>query len=349
MNDDTSRFIIGDAVAAATEEGSVRKRRWFSRQRKTGAPLTHCENCGTALAGPYCSSCGQHAIDYRRSFGRVLVDALDSFLNWDSKFFETAWLLVVRPWKLTLAFIAGKRVRYVHPLRLYLLVSIAFFFGVHELAKRANLDSKPRRKLSAEEQMKVDQALVKLPPDAEAELRKAIAAPEEKKSFVLFETDGKEPSTPLEKWLSARAKEKIGEQGVNAKVFLLTLVSNLPAMMLCCIPLFAFVLKILYLFKRILYIDHLIYALHIHAFAYLAIMVVGFGSAGIEHVLPGFAGLARAALIITAIVLLFLSIRRVYRQGWFMTLFKFALGGFMYLIVLFFAIAATFFVTLALP
>ena len=36
-------------------------------------PLTHCENCGAPLTGEFCSNCGQHAIDYRRSLYRVLI------------------------------------------------------------------------------------------------------------------------------------------------------------------------------------------------------------------------------------------------------------------------------------
>jgi len=44
-----------------------------------------------------------------------------------------------------------------------------------------------------------------------------------------------------------------------------------------------------------------------------------------------------------------LSIRRVYRQGWFLSVFKFFLGGFAYLVVLFVALAATFFITIVLP
>jgi hypothetical protein len=54
-------------------------------------------------------------------------------------------------------------------------------------------------------------------------------------------------------------------------------------------------------------------------------------------------------LWITFAAQIFLSIRRVYRQGWFFTVFKFFLGGFAYLIVLAIALAATFFVTLVLP
>jgi hypothetical protein len=46
---------------------------------------------------------------------------------------------------------------------------------------------------------------------------------------------------------------------------------------------------------------------------------------------------------------IFLSIRFVYRQGWFFSIFKFLFGGFVYLIVLVVALAATFFVTLLLP
>jgi hypothetical protein len=51
----------------------------------------------------------------------------------------------------------------------------------------------------------------------------------------------------------------------------------------------------------------------------------------------------------TFVVQIFLSIRRVYRQGWFFSIFKFFVGGFVYLIVLFLALAVTFFITLAMP
>ena len=57
----------------------------------------------------------------------MAIDALDSFLNWDTKFLNTVGVLLTRPGKLTNDFNVGRRVRYVHPLRLYLLASIAFF------------------------------------------------------------------------------------------------------------------------------------------------------------------------------------------------------------------------------
>ena len=91
--------------------------------------------------------------------------------------------------------------------------------------------------------------------------------------------DDAKSTTPFERWIEARAKEKMGENGTKMGLFISTLFSNLPYMMLCCIPLFACVLKVLYLRRRIFYIDHLIYALHIHSFAYsvtLAICGIGY-------------------------------------------------------------------------
>src|SRR6266550_5692707 len=158
MADETTKLILGDTAISAIEQpgrksffGGRKKR----QPRKLSGPLTHCENCGAQLTGVYCAQCGQPAIDYRRSFRHVIVDVLDSFLNWDSKFFATLALLIVKPWRLTNDFLAGKRVRYVHPLRLYLLASILFFFAANYSAKSIhlqtnNLSPKDRAQLEAE-------------------------------------------------------------------------------------------------------------------------------------------------------------------------------------------------------
>jgi hypothetical protein len=162
--------------------------------------------------------------------------------------------------------------------------------------------------------------------------------------------DQAKSTTPFESWIEARAKEKMGEHGTKMGLFISTLFSNLPYMMLCCIPLFAFVLKMLYLRRHIFYIDHLIYALHIHTFAYTGIMLIVLATIGLNRVIPGpIAGWIIALLWIVFVVQIFLSIRRVYRQGWFISIFKFLFGGFVYVIVLVFALAATFFITVALP
>src|SRR2546430_5983755 len=406
MADEPAKIILGDTAISAVERTA--RRRWFGRGKDREAlPFTHCENCGARLAGPHCAQCGQAAIDYRRSFRHVIVDVLDSFLNWDSKFFATIGLLIVKPWRLTNEFLAGKRVRYLHPLRLYLLASILFFFAINYGAKGLRLEpgkiseknrsaiatavaekrdeieaDLDKENLSAEERKKAQEALDYLTKPSPSATKAAEEQPSptiapttsptqlsptmtpegsppesgkrtygavNERPFLVFDAD-KKSSTPFERWLEARAKEKMGEHGTKMGLFITTLFSNLPYMMLCCIPLFAFVLKILYLRRHIFYIDHLIYALHIHTFAYVGIMLIVLATIGLNRMAPGpIAGWIIALLWIAFVVQIFLSIRRVYRQGWFISIFKFLFGGFVYLIVLLAALVATFVVTLLHP
>ncbi len=380
MSDEATKLILSDTAAAVLEQRPPVRRRFFGRRKTQRSPLTHCENCGTPLTGHWCAKCGQPAIDYRRSFRYIVVELLDEFLNWDSKFFRTLGLLLVRPWKLTNEFLAGHRVRYVHPLRLYLLASILFFFAVNYWAKSIHLQP---GKLTSENRAEIAAALDKqnLTPDQRAKVERALnmanMAPEvaaimaakrkdttqektttpqaaatskETATPLIDFSPAKNPSTPFEKWVETHAKEKIGEHGTNLQLFVKTLISNLPYMMLCCIPLFALVLKLLYVRCKVFYIDHLIYALHIHSFAYLATILIILATIGLNRVASGASAEWIIALLWIAFAAqIFLSIRRVYRQGWFISVFKFFFGGFVYLIVLVAALAVTFFITLALP
>ena len=380
MADEPAKIILGDTAISAFERTPGQRR--SRRAKDTGQSLTHCENCGAELQGHWCAQCGQPAIEYRRSFRYVVADLLNEFLNWDSKFFTTIALLVLKPWRLTNEFLAGKRVRYVNPLRLYLLASILFFFAVNYGAKGIHVDpSKLEPKDRAE--LEADLKNTDLPPAAREKLEQLLresspspapatlspspgtnAAPpqaepganDQKKEygkinerpFVVF--DDAKSTTPFERWIEARAKEKMGEKGTKMGLFISTLFSNLPYMMLCCIPLFAFVLKILYIRHRVFYIDHLIYALHIHTFFYTGIMLIVLATIGLNRIAPGaIADWMVTLLWIAFVIQIFLSIRYVYRQGWFFSVFKFVFGGFVYLVVLVFALAITFFATLALP
>src|SRR5437762_1676762 len=163
MSDETNKSILGDATTSSVEEPG--RKRFFCRRNRERPPLTHCENCGAQLRGHWCAQCGQPAIDYRRSFRHVIIDVLDSFLNWDSKFFATIGWLIARPWYLTNEFLRGRRVRYLHPLRLYLLASILFFFAVSYWAKSIHVDRGVSR-LTPEGRAEIEAELKKeeLPP-----------------------------------------------------------------------------------------------------------------------------------------------------------------------------------------
>src|SRR5438874_12930683 len=168
MSDEPAKIILGDTAISAFEGTPGRRR--SRRTKGTGPPLTHCENCGAELQGHWCAKCGQPAIEYRRSFRHVVADLLNEFLNWDSKFFTTIALLILKPWRLTNEFLAGKRVRYANPLRLYLLASILFFFAVNYGTRGikfepAKIGPKDRAELEA------DLKNTDLPPEAREKLQ----------------------------------------------------------------------------------------------------------------------------------------------------------------------------------
>ena len=150
--------------------------------------------------------------------------------------------------------------------------------------------------------------------------------------------DGKK--TPFGIWIEKQIKEKIGEDGSKARLFADTLRSNIPAMMLCCIPIFAFILKILYIRAGRYYVEHLVYALHIHTFLYVSVIITSLAVMGANRTVPALSGWITGLMICAIVVQIFLSIRRVYKQGWFMTMVKFLFGGFVYCVILVLAVGA---------
>ena len=87
-----------------------------------------CNNCGAPLAGPYCHRCGQREADTEwRSAGAIARQFWNEFVNLDFKSVRTVAALF-RPGYLAAEFIAGRRRRYLTPLKTYLLAAALFFF-----------------------------------------------------------------------------------------------------------------------------------------------------------------------------------------------------------------------------
>lgn len=127
----------------------------------------------------------------------------------------------------------------------------------------------------------------------------------------------------------------------------------LPQTLFVVMPFFAVLLKVFYIFKRRLYMEHLLVALHSHAFIFLSVLVIlllgllGEWVADIAWLAQPVSWL-RALAWIWLFVYLLLMQKRVYRQGWFMTTMKYCLIGFCYTIFLSVALAFAALVSLAL-
>ncbi len=145
------------------------------------------------------------------------------------------------------------------------------------------------------------------------------------------------------RWLNrqiGRAERNVQRLREDPDLLKDSLLGAVPSTLFVLLPLFALMLKLAYLFKRRLYMEHLIVALHSHAFACLGLLLVFVVMALERWLAPGGGGaaiafdLVEAALWIWMPLYLLLMQKRVYGQGWFPTLLKFAVIGLCYSILL---------------
>jgi hypothetical protein len=115
----------------------------------------------------------------------------------------------------------------------------------------------------------------------------------------------------------------------------------LPVAVFVMLPLVALLFKFWYLFARKYYVEHLIHALHNHAFLFVIFILTLLADSIAAMLDPGETGTAstvasRLTIILVAWTPLYLliSLKTVYQQGWKMTLVKFSLIGISYVLLL---------------
>ncbi len=88
-----------------------------------------CLNCGTSMEDyNYCPECGQINTTKQVPLKLFFHDILGDYFTFDSRFFRSFIPLLRKPGHLTNEYNSGRRVSYILPLRLYLFVTILFFF-----------------------------------------------------------------------------------------------------------------------------------------------------------------------------------------------------------------------------
>ncbi|TYT25993.1 DUF3667 domain-containing protein [Luteimonas viscosa] len=144
-------------------------------------------------------------------------------------------------------------------------------------------------------------------------------------------------------WLNrqvGRAEKNVQRLQEDPDLLKDSLLGAVPSTLFVLLPLFALMLKFAYVFKRRLYMEHLIVALHSHAFVCLALLLVFMAMAMERWLAPHGGGLGVAFRLVEAAlwtwmpIYLLLMQKRVYRQGWIMTLVKYSVIGLLYSILL---------------
>jgi hypothetical protein len=137
-----------------------------------------------------------------------------------------------------------------------------------------------------------------------------------------------------------RMKDNAARFSSNPKLMAVGMLSVLPQVLFVVMPLFALLLKIFFIFKRRLYMEHLIIALHSHAFIFFALLLITLLLA-LKAWAQTAADWLSAPLGWLIFILswwipiyLFLMQKKVYKQGWIMTTLKYGVIGICYTVII---------------
>jgi hypothetical protein len=295
-------------------------------------PAPVCPNCGAPAPGRFCASCGQRQDKRLASVRRMAAEAIQDQLSLGAELPVTLGALLFRPGHLTREYLSGRIVRYVPPLRLYLVASLAFFFI---LSWTADFD-RPFQEAQAGIAAARDSAQAAEATDSSGLRIQVDGEPLSHINLPLDTTDASARLTPVKKWILRRV-ERLDEMDRDElyRRFVQGFQRNAPRAVFLLLPIYALVLKLLYMRRRRLYAEHFVFALHVHAFVFVLFTLT--------FVLPDWLDGLILWLWLPAYV--FFAMLRVYGQSVGKTLLKYGLLFVAYCTTLIVLLAATAIVT----
>jgi hypothetical protein len=255
-----------------------------------------CPNCEHALAQPrpnYCSHCGQETnlkpptlLEFAQQFG-------GNYLAMEGALWRSLKLLLFRPGQLTREYFVGRKRRYVLPLRLYLTVSLIALLALR-LSGMVMGPSESAVQVKLDKPGELDNVVLRLG-QRQAGLRNG--------QFFCEDL----PAVVCER---VRARITLNPQAMEQALRQLPqrMVANWGTVMFALLPLFAAQLKLVYLRRGMRWSEHLVFALHLHAF-WFAMLATEAAR------LPWLQALAALAVPVYSV----LALQRVYGGRWWAT------------------------------
>ena len=253
-----------------------------------------CLNCGNAFGAPrpnYCPACGQETNVRPPTLGEFAQQFGGSIVATEGALWRTLTLLVCKPGRLTLEYLAGRRRRYVLPLRLYLTTSVIalLMLGLGTALQVAHVPAPV-----------VD-------PAEDVSFTIGIGASRVGLRHGAFFCE------QLPRWTCERLRRRfdLDPKAITREFEQASqrFVGHWGSAMFALVPLFAVWVKLAWLNRRLRYTEHLVFALHLHSFWFAAIALM--------QLLPGALG-AIPLLAIPGYALL--ASHRVYGGRWWATL-----------------------------
>jgi hypothetical protein len=286
------------ATATATAAGHVTT----GQVSNTGSTL--CTNCGARVSGRYCSLCGQRVEHTVPSVWHFAREVAEDLTHADSRLWRTLGALLFKPGFLTREFLAGRRVSYLPPLRLYLVLSVSFFLIATVLNQGGSFKFvlvSPSDFMAA--------SVPELARQAD-EIAKLSTREQTARSCARLRYTGPW-HTRLEPALRASCQRAVDD---DARELRAAFFHNLPRAIFLTVPVIALAMTPLYWRPRRYYLEHLLFVLHDHAFVFalLALFSIIAAVLRLVHVSDGTLAFAVGGYIPCYY---YLAMRRVYGQS----------------------------------
>jgi hypothetical protein len=267
-----------------------------------------CSNCDRTLSDDnFCPECGQQNTTNNVDMGMLVKDFVDDFFTLDSRLFKTIIPLLFKPGFLTLEYNKGRRVKYLPPLRMYLVLSILMFLIPSNSIDDSSGSSSEDRDIYlaiADEDYVVN--------SEEFQTNEVYKDSVLNSLWLLSEDD------PLFSFLGEKAVKNwltnaftLANNGNAQDVLFDEMASKFTNMMFVMLPFFALLLLLFFRKQNILYVETLVFSLHIHSFYFFSIcvakLILLFVSSGLVLVF---------LYLLLPFVYLVLALNKVYEQSY---------------------------------
>ena len=334
----------------------------FKKERKLAVDYT-CKNCGTEFTGHYCPNCGQAVRDYDRPISFIFYNFLGDFFAFDTRFFRTLGSLIVRPGFLTKEYFEGRRVRYAPPFRVYIFVSFVLFFLLQNFSNQGLttvLDSGFKGKgvaidstsmvvadsimKSVNEELDPEQVALK-----DSVLKQTGFLDSIGNSPLDFDLDSttfkgtKDLRHALSKYASSLEEklEKEDDPAEKAKLreyvrycrspesAMAKILENISWAFFLLLPIFALLLKLIYIRRRQNYMRHLVFSIHVHSFIFIVLALL----IGMYMTIDAKLGGITTVMVFATPVYLIIAMKKFYGQSVGKVILKFLAISFLYNII----------------
>lgn len=280
-----------------------------------------CKNCDHKLLGEkkFCSNCGQKNIEHL-SFRYLFQDFLDYVFNLDSKLYRTLKNLIFKPGFLSEEFVNGRRVHYVLPVKLYVVISVIFFFLISLNTVLEKNDTNAS-----------ESSLIKVNGNKDANVISVIS---DSVTISLEKYKALEQLNQLDGYLqdslgikndgiSYRFEKTIMKIQAHEDRFLEVMTDYSPIFLLLFIFVITHAYRLTFFKNKLSYVNHAVFNFHLNSFV-IFLLIIG--------QLTTMFGLAIEGIFLAPIVLVYLliAIMKFYNRKWWVALYKLFVLTFFY-------------------